>query len=257
MTKSEAYNKLMSFKSIFPSASKEIDEMYEALTSNDNSKEDIDGIKEAQRILGEYPSEGANKAYCVLNKALVESGDYDMAILNLLWAYGTYDEEIYMEYNGERDSDYIKLGKPIVGRNITIDKVYILDNEDVVLVSATDNKSDGLELSPLFSSLDDDLKMKVYEEVKRTISKSIFESKLVDYVTSLRQYDGVGYELCLEECITLIYNKEETNIIRFVVENHELVCHALNGNDETIFITFDELPFKVQEEIYDMYLVFI
>lgn len=239
MTKSEAYNKLMSFKSIFPSASKEIDEMYEALTSNDNSKE-------AQRILGEYPSEGANKA-------LVESG----AILNLLWAYGTYDEEIYMEYNGERDGDFIKLGKPIVGRNITIHKVYILDNEDVVLVSATDNKSDGLELSPLFSSLDDDLKMKVYEEVKRTISKSIFESKLVDYVTSLRQYDGVGYELCLEECITLIYNKEETNIIRFVVENHKLVCHALNGNDETTFIPFDELPFKVQEEIYDMHLVFI
>ena len=243
MTKSEAYNKLMSFKSIFPSASKEIDEMYEALTSNDNSKE-------AQRILGEYPSEGANKA-------LVESGYYDMAILNLLWAYGTYDEEIYMEYNGERDGDFIKLGKPIVGRNITIHKVYILDNEDVVLVSATDNKSDGLEISPLFSSLDDDLKMKVYEEVKRTISKSIFESKLVDYVTSLRQYDGVGYELCLEECITLIYNKEETNIIRFVVENHKLVCHALNGNDETTFIPFDELPFKAQEEIYDMYFVFI
>ena len=162
-----------------------------------------------------------------------------------------------MEYNGERDGDFIKLGKPIVGRNITIHKVYILDNEDVVLVSATDNKSDGLEISPLFSSLDDDLKMKVYEEVKRTISKSIFESKLVDYVTSLRQYDGVGYELCLEECITLIYNKEETNIIRFVVENHKLVCHALNGNDETTFIPFDELPFKVQEEIYDMYLVFI
>lgn len=243
MTKSEAYNKLMSFKSIFPSASKEIDEMYEALTSNDNSKE-------AQRILGEYPSEGTNKA-------LVESGYYDMAILNLLWAYGTYDEEIYMEYNGERDGDFIKLGKPIVGRNITIHKVYILDNEDVVLVSATDNKSDGFEISPLFSSLDDDLKMKVYEEVKRTISKSIFETKLVDYVTSLRQYDGVGYEWCLEECITLIYNKEETNIIRFVVENHKLVCHALNGNDETTFIPFDELPFKVQEEIYDMYLVFI
>lgn len=240
MTKNEAYIKLMSFKSIFPSASKEIDEMYEALTSDDKSKKLMGDIKKVQRILYEYPSEGVNKAYCALDKVLVEMGDYNTAILNLLWTYGEYDRE--------KECEFIKLKKPIVGYKFAIDKVYILNHDNDVLVGTTDENSDEVK----FSSLETDLQIKVYEEVKRTLSKTIFEPKIVEYINSLGQYDGVGYEWCLERCVTLMYNKEEVNIMRLVVEGSGVVCHALKPNDETTFIWFEDLPFEIQEEIYDI-----
>lgn len=240
MTKSEAYIKLMSFKSIFPSASKEIDEIYEALTSDDKSKKVMGDIKNIQRVLSEYPSEGVNKAYCALNKVLVEMGDYNTAILNLLWTYGEYDRE--------KECEFIKLKKPIVGYKFAIDKVYILNHDNDVLVGTTDENSDEVK----FSSLETDLQIKVYEEVKRTLSKTIFEPKIVEYINSLGQYDGVGYEWCLERCVTLMYNKEEVNIMRLVVEGSRVVCHALKPNDETTFIWFEDLPFEIQEKIYDI-----
>ena len=247
MTKEEAYNKLMSFKKIFPSACKEIDEMYEALTSDDKNKKVVNGIKEVQRMLSECPSEGVNKAYCALNKVLVETGDYNADILSLIWTYGTYDNEIYEEYWGEKECEFINLKKLVVGREYSIDKVYILNHDNVVFVGLKNNNSAELTLS----SLDSDMQIKVYEEVKRSISKTIFEPKIIEYINSLGQYDGVGYEWCLERCVTLMYDKEEVNIMRLVIEDGRLVCHALKDNDETTFIWFDCLPFEVQEEIYD------
>ena len=240
MTKSEAYNKLMSFKKIFPSACKEIDEMYEALTSDDKSKKVANGIKEVQRMLSECPSEGVNKAYCALNKVLVETGDYNADILSLIWTYGLRDDE--------KEYDFIKLDKLIVDSEYSIDKVYVRDNYNVPWLNLFDNDGIGVTLS----SLDSDMQIKVYEEVKRTISKTIFEPKIIEYINSLGQYDGVGYEWCLERCVTLIFNHEEVNIMRLVIEDGRLVCHALKDNDETTFIWFDCLPFEVQEEIYDI-----
>ena len=240
MTKSEAYNKLMSFKKIFPSACKEIDEMYEALTSDDKSKKVVNGIKEVQRMLPECPSEGVNKAYCALNKVLVETGGYNEDILSLICTYGLRDDE--------KEYDFIKLDKLIVDSEYSIDKVYVRDNYNVPWLNLFDN--DGIGVT--FSSLTFDMRIKVYEEVKRTISKTIFEPKIIEYINSLGQYDGVGYEWCLERCVTLIFNNEEVNIMRLVIEDGRLVCHALKDNDETTFIWFDCLPFEVQEEIYDL-----
>ena len=240
MTKEEAFNKLMSFKKIFPSACKEIDEIYEALTSDDKSKKVVNGIKEVQRMLSECPSEGVNKAYCALNKVLVETGDYNADILSLIWTYGLRDDE--------NEYDFIKLDKLIVDSEYSIDKVYVRDNYNVPWLNLFDNDGIGFTLS----SLDSDMQIKVYEEVKRTISKTIFEPKIIEYINSLGQYDGVGYEWCLERCVTLMYDKEEVNIMRLVIEDGRLVCHALKDNDETTFIWFDCLPFEVQEEIYDI-----
>lgn len=211
MTKSEAYNKLMGFKKIFPSACKEIDEMYEALTSDDKSK-----------------------------KVVVETGDYNADILSLIWTYGLRDDE--------NEYDFIKLDKLIVDSEYSIDKVYVRDNYNVPWLNLFDNDGIGVTLS----SLDSDMQIKVCEEVKRTISKTIFEPKIIEYINSLGQYDGVGYEWCLERCVTLIFNHEEVNIMRLVIEDGRLVCHALKDNDETTFIWFDCLPFEVQEEIYDI-----
>ena len=240
MTKEEAFNKLMGFKKIFPSACKEIDEMYEALTSDDKSKKVANGIKEVQRMLSECPSEGVNKAYCALNKVLVETGDYNADILSLIWTYGLRDDE--------KEYDFIKLDKLIVDSEYSIDKVYVRDNYNVPWLNLFDN--DGIGVT--FSSLTFDMRIKVYEEVKRTISKTIFEPKIIEYINSLGQYDGVGYEWCLERCVTLIFNNEEVNIMRLVIEDGRLVCHALKDNDESTFIWFDCLPFEVQEEIYDI-----
>ena len=239
MTRDEAYNKLMGFKAIFPSASKEIDDMYKALTYN---KSVIDAIKNVQSVLRKYPSDGTNKAYCALNKVLVETGDYNGHILDLLYSYGMYDSE-----NG---CDFIKFDKPIEDNKFSIDKVYVKDNNNVVWVGLTDNNDVDLT----FSSLTFDMRINVYKELKKAISKSVIENKVVEDIVSFNRYYGSEYELCLEKCITLMYDKEEVDIVRLVVEDcSRVVCHALNRNDETIFIPFDSLPFEVQEDIYNIY----
>lgn len=236
MTRDEAYNKLMSFKNIFPSAYKEIDDMYKALTSNEMV---IEVIKNVQSVLREYPSDGVNKAYCALNKAVAYLGEYNAHILDLLYSYGMYD--------GENGCDFIKFDKPIADNKFSIDKVYVKDDNNVVWVGLTD----GNDLT--FSSLTFDIQTKVYEELKKVISKSVLETKVIENIVSFNRYYGSEYELFLEKCVTLMYDKEEVNIMRLVVEDcSRIVCHALNRNDETIFITFDALPFNIQEEIYDL-----
>lgn len=240
MEKIEAYKKIMGLKNVLPTASAEIDEMCEALTNNEKI---IKGIKAVQAILGVNPSEEINKAYEILTKIVVDCGDYHTGVRHLLFQYTPYGNKV----------DTIKLNTPVKCKSCLIDKVYINhEDEDLdvrVHVIRNDVDIDGLT----FKIFEWGTQFDVFNEVKKTIGKNVFESKLIAEIASRNESDGVGFEVFLEVPIPIKDNGEELEINRLIVdpENGKLLCQAMNENDGVRFIYFENVPFEIQEKLYD------
>lgn len=240
MEKIEAYKKMMGLKNVLPAASAEIDEICEALTNNENV---IKGIKAVLSILGANPSDEINVAYNILTKIVIDCGDYHTGVRHLLWMYAT---------NVNRRVK-IKLNNPVKCKDGLIDEVYI-DDEDEDKNVRFHIMRNKIEINGLtFKIMERSTQLEVFNELKKTIGKNVFENKLVTEIVSRNESDGVGFEVFLEVPISIKHNGEELEINRLIVghENGKLLCQAMNENDGVRFIYFDSIPFEIQETLYN------
>lgn len=73
------------------------------------------------------------------------------------------------------------------------------------------------------------------------------EKEILETIHRLDKFDGVYYEMFINNHITIEKGKD---IVRVIVADGKVMAHVLDVNDNTEFVYFNNLPKSIQLEVY-------